>query len=62
MDDGQGTRFDFKNTVILLTSNVGSDTIMQLSSKPVRPTPEQIRDAIRPKLVESFPAALLGRM
>jgi type VI secretion system protein VasG len=62
MEDGQGTRIDFKNTVILLTSNVGSDTIMQLSSRPERPTPEQIRDAIRPELLEAFPAALLGRM
>jgi type VI secretion system protein VasG len=62
MEDGQGTRIDFKNTVILLTSNVGSDTILQLCSRPDRPAPEQIRDAIRPELLESFPAALLGRM
>jgi type VI secretion system protein VasG len=62
MEDGQGTRIDFKNTVILLTSNVGSDTILQLCSRPDRPPPEQIRDAIRPELLESFPAALLGRM
>jgi type VI secretion system protein VasG len=62
MEDGQGTKIDFKNTVILLTSNVGSDTIMQLSSKPERPAPEQIRDAIRPELLNAFPAALLGRM
>jgi type VI secretion system protein VasG len=62
MEDGQGTRVDFKNTVILLTSNVGSDTIMQLSSRPDRPAPEQIRDAIRPELLNTFPAALLGRM
>ena len=62
MEDGQGTRIDFKNTVILLTSNVGSDTIMQLSSRPERPAPEQIRNAIRPELLKAFPAALLGRM
>jgi type VI secretion system protein VasG len=62
MEDGQGTRVDFKNTVILLTSNVGSDTIMQLCSRPDRPGPEQIRDAIRPELLNTFPAALLGRM
>jgi type VI secretion system protein VasG len=41
---------------------VGSDTIMQLSSKPDRPGPEKIRDAIRPELLNAFPAALLGRM
>jgi type VI secretion system protein VasG len=62
MEDGQGTRIDFKNTVILLTSNVGSDTILQQCAKPERPAPEQIRDAIRPELLEAFPAALLGRM
>jgi type VI secretion system protein VasG len=62
MEDGQGTRVDFKNTVILLTSNVGSDTIMQLCARPERPAPEQIRDAIRPELLNTFPAALLGRM
>jgi type VI secretion system protein VasG len=62
MEDGQGTRVDFKNTVILLTSNVGSDTIMQLCSRPERPAAEQIRDAIRPELLNTFPAALLGRM
>ncbi|HWO09858.1 MAG TPA: type VI secretion system ATPase TssH [Polyangiaceae bacterium] len=62
MEDGQGTRIDFKNTVILLTSNVGSDTIMQLSARPDRPAPEQIREAIRPELLKAFPAALLGRI
>jgi type VI secretion system protein VasG len=62
MEDGQGTRVDFKNTVILLTSNVGSDTILSLCARPDRPGPEQIRDAIRPELLNSFPAALLGRM
>jgi type VI secretion system protein VasG len=62
MEDGQGTRIDFKNTVILLTSNVGSDTILQLCSRPDRPAAAQIRDAIRPELLNAFPAALLGRM
>jgi type VI secretion system protein VasG len=62
MEDGQGTRIDFKNTVILLTSNVGSDTIMQASARPDRPAPEQIREAIRPELLKAFPAALLGRI
>ena len=62
MEDGQGTRVDFKNTVILLTSNVGSDTIMQLCARPERPAPEQVRDAVRPELLNAFPAALLGRM
>jgi type VI secretion system protein VasG len=62
MEDGQGTRVDFKNTVILLTSNVGSDVIMQMCSRPDRPAPDQVRDALRPELLNNFPAALLGRM
>jgi type VI secretion system protein VasG len=62
MEDGQGTRVDFKNTVILLTSNVGSDVIMQMCSQPTRPSPDEVRDAIRGELLSVFPAALLGRM
>jgi type VI secretion system protein VasG len=62
MEDGQGTRVDFKNTVILLTSNVGSDIILQHCSQPTRPSPDKIRDAIRPELLNVFPAALLGRI
>jgi type VI secretion system protein VasG len=62
MEDGEGTRVDFKNTIILLTSNVGSDLIMQMCSRPVRPTPEEVRNALRPELLNAFPAALLGRM
>ena len=62
MEDGQGTRVDFKNTVILLTSNVGSDLIMQLASGPARPDPARIAEALRAPLLEVFPAALLGRV
>jgi type VI secretion system protein VasG len=62
MEDGQGTRVDFKNTVILLTSNVGSERIMQMCSEATRPGPDQVRDAIRAELLSVFPAALLGRM
>jgi type VI secretion system protein VasG len=62
MEDGEGVRVDFKNTVILLTSNVGSETIMKMSSAPERPSPEKIRDALRPELLNTFPAALLGRL
>ncbi len=62
MEDGQGTRVDFKNTVILLTSNVGSDLIMQLASGKGRPDPARIAEALRPALLEVFPAALLGRV
>jgi type VI secretion system protein VasG len=62
MEDGQGTRVDFKNTVILLTSNVGSDLIMKLASGPARPEPAPIAEALRAPLLEVFPAALLGRV
>ncbi len=63
MEDGQGTRVDFKNTIILLTSNAGSDTIMQLcAGGRERPADGALQVAIRPGLLEVFPAALLGRM
>ncbi len=62
MEDGQGTRVDFKNTVILLTSNVGSDLIMQMAAQGQKPDPAQIAEALRKPLLEVFPAALLGRV
>jgi type VI secretion system protein VasG len=63
MEDGQGTRVDFKNTIILLTSNVGSEVIMQLCADPARaPESSKVAEALRPPLLEVFPAALLGRM
>jgi len=63
MEDGQGTRVDFKNTIILLTSNAGSDVLMRLcASGKQRPSEGDLQKAIRPALLEVFPAALLGRM
>jgi type VI secretion system protein VasG len=62
MEDGQGTRVDFKNTIILLTSNVGSDLIMKMASQGQKPDPAQIAEALRGPLLEVFPAALLGRV
>jgi type VI secretion system protein VasG len=63
LEDGEGREIDFKNTVILLTSNVGSDTIMKLCADPdTMPVSEGIAETIRPELVKIFPAALLGRM
>ncbi|MGC4088549.1 MAG: type VI secretion system ATPase TssH [Polyangiaceae bacterium] len=62
MEDGQGTRVDFKNTIILLTSNAGSDLIMKLCSGGSRPEPQGIAEAMRGPLLEVFPAALLGRI
>jgi type VI secretion system protein VasG len=62
MEDGQGTRVDFKNTIILLTSNVGSDVLAQLCSGQSRPDQATATEALRGPMLKAFPAALLGRM
>jgi len=63
MEDGEGRVIDFKNTLILLTSNAGSDMIMDLCSDPdLLPEPEGIAKALREPLLKIFPAALLGRL
>ena len=63
MEDGEGRYIDFKNTVIILTSNVGSDLIMNMCKDPeLLPEPEGIANALRPPLLKVFPAALLGRV
>ena len=63
MEDGEGRVIDFKNTVILLTTNVGSDLIINLCKDPeMKPTSEGIAQALRPQLLKAFPAALLGRL
>lgn len=61
MEDGQGVRVDFSNTLIVLTSNVGSDAILELCAAG-RPEPEAVNDALRPELLRTLPAALVGRM
>jgi type VI secretion system protein VasG len=63
MEDGTGRRIDFKNTLIILTSNVGTDRIVALSADPdCRENVEALAAAMRPDLLEVFPAALLGRI
>jgi type VI secretion system protein VasG len=63
LEDGEGREIDFKNTVILLTSNVCSETIMSLCADPeTAPEPDALLGAIRPELLKVFKAALLGRM
>jgi len=63
MEDGEGRYIDFKNTIILLTSNVGSDLIMSLCKDPeLMPDAEGIAKALREPLLKVFPAALLGRV
>ena len=65
MDDAEGREIDFRNTLIILTSNVGSSTIMQAClNKPAeeRPTPEQLSELLAPQLYKAFKPAFLGRM
>jgi type VI secretion system protein VasG len=63
MEDGEGRVIDFKNTLILLTTNVGSELIMNMCKDPeLLPDPEGIAKALREPLLKVFPAALLGRM
>jgi len=61
--DGEGRDIDFKNTVILMTSNAGSDTIMKLCADPeTRPEPDALAEALRPDLLKWFKPAFLGRV
>ncbi len=63
MEDGEGRLIDFKNTIILLTSNVGSDEIIQIcEGGRLRPEPDQIESSLRDLMMQHFPAALLGRL
>ena len=63
LEDGEGRVIDFKNTVILCTSNAASDAIQALSADPdTRPEPDALGEAIAPKLLETFAPAFLGRM
>jgi len=63
MEDGEGRMIDFKNTIILLTSNVGSDLIMSMCKDPeLMPSIEGLQRALREPLLKTFPAALLGRL
>jgi len=63
MEDGEGRLIDFKNTIILLTTNVGSDLIMNMCKDPeMMPSPEGVAKALRAPLLKVFPAALLGRL
>ena len=63
MEDGEGRVIDFKNTIILLTTNAGTDMITQLCKDPeLVPEPEAIAKALREPLLKIFPPALLGRV
>ncbi|MCP5201241.1 MAG: type VI secretion system ATPase TssH [Gammaproteobacteria bacterium] len=63
MEDGEGRMIDFKNTLILLTTNAGTDLVMSLCNDPeLLPDPEALNKAMRDPLLKVFPPALLGRM
>jgi type VI secretion system protein VasG len=63
LQDSAGNDVNFKNTVILLTSNVGTDTVMKLCADPdTKPDPEALATAMRPELIKAFKPALLGRI
>jgi type VI secretion system protein VasG len=63
MEDGEGRFIDFKNTLILLTTNVGTDLIANMCKDPeLMPEPEGLAKALREPLLKVFPPALLGRI
>ncbi|UVK44068.1 type VI secretion system ATPase TssH [Mesorhizobium sp. AR07] len=63
MDDSEGRRIDFKNTLILLTSNVGSEVIMERTRNgTLRAGLDDLDTALRSPLLKVFPAAFLGRV
>ncbi|MBK8597342.1 MAG: type VI secretion system ATPase TssH [Holophagales bacterium] len=63
MEDGEGREIDFKNCVILLTTNAESDAMMKMCADPeTAPTPQKIVETIKPGLDKVFKPAFLGRM
>ena len=63
MEDGEGRVIDFKNTLIILTTNAGTELITNLCKDPeLMPSPDGIAKALRAPLLEVFPPALLGRL
>jgi type VI secretion system protein VasG len=62
MEDGMGRRIDFKNTLIVLTTNVGTEVIMRATVQSSMADPEALAAQLRPALLEAFPPALLGRI
>ncbi|MDB5372671.1 MAG: type secretion system family protein, partial [Belnapia sp.] len=62
MKDGEGRDIDFRNTVIIMTSNAGTETISKLCADPeLMPDPEALTEALRPDLLKVFKPAFLGR-
>ncbi|MBC8953170.1 type VI secretion system ATPase TssH [Xenorhabdus sp. PB62.4] len=63
MEDGEGRHIDFRNTIIILTSNVGADLVSTFcTQQDTIPAPDELSAALRKPLLNVFPAALLGRL
>jgi type VI secretion system protein VasG len=63
MEDGEGREVDFKNTIIILTSNAATDTLMKFCADPeTMPGPDGLMQALKPELNRTFKPAFLGRM
>jgi type VI secretion system protein VasG len=63
MEDGEGREIDFKNTIIILTTNAGTDTMAKLCADPeTMPSPDGLVKALKPELNKIFKPAFLGRM
>ncbi len=63
MEDGEGREIDFRNTIILLTSNAATDTLMKLCADPeTMPNEDGLLAAMKPELNKIFKPAFLGRM
>lgn len=61
-NDGEGREINFRNTLILMTSNLGSERIGQLCAGSQRPDVQELQEAIHPILRDHFKPALLARM
>jgi type VI secretion system protein VasG len=63
LEDGEGRKIDFKNSLIILTSNLGTDTIMKAcADEETTPDWEPLTEMIRPELLKHFKPAFLGRL
>jgi type VI secretion system protein VasG len=63
LEDGEGRRIDFRNTLIILTSNLGTDLIMKVcADEETMPSPEALGAMLRPELLKQFKPAFLGRL
>jgi type VI secretion system protein VasG len=63
MEDGEGREINFRNTIIILTSNAGTETLMKLVADPeTAPSPEGLVKALKPELDKTFKPAFLGRL